>query len=362
MKNREDSKIYFHYGTDKYQNQITQNDIFQIYNKCIDEESKRIFVDRLLFSMTNDWSFIRDMLIKTRNWSKIEDILSTKKEFPIYIYGAGISGKRPPLIFPDYLWKGYIDREKAGQQCNGLPIYGIEKCRELLDKAWILISNMNNVEQIKRDLIELGVPNINIISFVDCIKKIDINIYFDDECLKQDRMRGKVFIDAGAFDGADTIRFLNWTNDANAKAIVFEADYQNFEKTQKNLAAYSQVELYNQGISNIQEDLLFLSGKGEMSSICPEGEDIIHMNSLDNLVSDLEIGYIKMDIEGFEKQALLGAKEIISKQHPVLGISIYHKREDIWEIPKLILSLDPTYKFFLRHYSLGVVDTVLYAV
>lgn len=362
MKSREDSKIYFHYGADEYQNQITQNDIFHIYNKCVDKESKRIFIDRFLFSMTNDWNFIRDMLVETGNWSEIEDILSTKREFPIYIYGAGISGKRLPLIFPDYLWKGYIDRKKAGQQCNGLPIYGIEKCRELLDKSWILISNMNDMEQIKKDLIELGIPNRNIISFVDCTKKIDTNIYFDDECLKQEQIRGKVFIDAGAFDGADTIRFFDWINDTNAKAIVFEADYQNFEKTKKNLEAYSQVELYNQGISNIQGKLSFLSGKGEMSSICSEGKDIIQINSLDNLVFDLEIGYIKMDIEGFEKQALLGAKEIISKQHPVLGVSIYHKREDIWEIPKLILNIDPTYEFFLRHYSLGVVDTVLYAV
>ncbi len=69
-----------------------------------------------------------------------------------------------------------------------------------------------------------------------------------------------------------------------------------------------------------------------------------------------------MDIEGFEKRALIGAKKIITEQEPALGISIYHKREDIWEIPKLILDLNSEYKFFLRHYSLGVIDTVLYAV
>lgn len=47
-----------------------------------------------------------------------------------------------------------------------------------------------------------------------------------------------------------------------------------------------------------------------------------------------------MDIEGAEKEALLGAEKIIKEQKPKLAISIYHKKEDIWEISSLILKMN----------------------
>ena len=69
-----------------------------------------------------------------------------------------------------------------------------------------------------------------------------------------------------------------------------------------------------------------------------------------------------MDIEGSELKAIIGAREIIKKFHPTLAISVYHKPEDIVEIPQLIMDINPNYKFSLRHYSIGDFDTVLYAI
>ena len=68
-----------------------------------------------------------------------------------------------------------------------------------------------------------------------------------------------------------------------------------------------------------------------------------------------------MDIEGAEKEALLGAEKITREQKPKLAISIYHKNEDIWEIPSLILEMNPEYRFYIRHYSFRFAETVLYA-
>ena len=72
--------------------------------------------------------------------------------------------------------------------------------------------------------------------------------------------------------------------------------------------------------------------------------------------------FIKMDIEGAEKEAILGAENIIRIQKPKMAVSIYHKREDIWELPKLLLEMNPEYRFYLRHYSFRDAETVLYAV
>ena len=69
-----------------------------------------------------------------------------------------------------------------------------------------------------------------------------------------------------------------------------------------------------------------------------------------------------MDIEGTEMEALKGAEYIIKKYKPKLAISIYHKPEDIVEIPKYILNINPDYKLYLRHYSDNAGETVLYAI
>ena len=359
--NHKENELRFHYKSIGDIGFISANDICCIYKQLLDDKSKMIFADRLLFSMTNDWKYIKDMLLKTGIWNNIDKFLVQKADMPIYIYGAGISGRRLPIIFPEYNWIGYIDRNKKGETCNGLPVYGIEKCSELQGNALFIVSNIVGGKRIKENLIGLGIPHESIITYEDYTEKIAENIYFED-CIDKQQLEGKVFVDAGAYDGKDTIHFFNWINDINANAVIFEADEKNFALVKNNLAKYPQVRFYNQGLSDEIGQQRFLSGRGEMSNFSKEGDKIIQMNFLDNAVADMQIGYIKMDIEGFEKQGILGAKEIISKQHPVLGISIYHKREDIWEIPKLILDINPEYRFFLRHYSLGVVDTVLYAV
>ena len=66
--------------------------------------------------------------------------------------------------------------------------------------------------------------------------------------------------------------------------------------------------------------------------------------------------------EGSELKALEGAKTVIQRDHPKLAISLYHKPEDIVELPAYILELVPEYKFYIRHYCSDVCETVLYAV
>lgn len=71
---------------------------------------------------------------------------------------------------------------------------------------------------------------------------------------------------------------------------------------------------------------------------------------------------IKMDVEGAELESLKGARETILRNRPKLAICIYHKPEDMTEIPLYIKSLVPEYKFFVRHHSNYFAETVLYAI
>jgi FkbM family methyltransferase len=72
--------------------------------------------------------------------------------------------------------------------------------------------------------------------------------------------------------------------------------------------------------------------------------------------------YIKMDIEGAEISALLGASTIIGNSKPKLAISAYHKQEDLWEIPLLMKKLNPEYKIYFEQHLPIYWEACFYAI
>lgn len=72
--------------------------------------------------------------------------------------------------------------------------------------------------------------------------------------------------------------------------------------------------------------------------------------------------WFKIDIEGAEKQALIGSTMVIRKYKPKLAICLYHKPDDIFEIPETILNIDSSYKFDFKWVELnGGHEAVLFA-
>jgi hypothetical protein len=67
-----------------------------------------------------------------------------------------------------------------------------------------------------------------------------------------------------------------------------------------------------------------------------------------------------MDIEGSELEAIKGSAELIRRDKPKLAISVYHKPYDYLEIPEIICSIVPEYKFYMRQYTPLSEETVLY--
>jgi FkbM family methyltransferase len=92
--------------------------------------------------------------------------------------------------------------------------------------------------------------------------------------------------------------------------------------------------------------------------------DIFNSITLDDYSVEKQIkkiDYIKMDIEGYELNALIGARQIISNFKPRLAICVYHKPEDLWEIMRLIRSYNSSYFFYFGHHSPVGYEAVLYA-
>ena len=72
------------------------------------------------------------------------------------------------------------------------------------------------------------------------------------------------------------------------------------------------------------------------------------------------VDLIKMDIEGAEMKSLCGGEIAIREFQSKLSISVYHKINDLWEIPHYIDSLGSEYRFSIGHFSIHTEDTVLF--
>ena len=75
------------------------------------------------------------------------------------------------------------------------------------------------------------------------------------------------------------------------------------------------------------------------------------------------LDFIKYDVEGAERDALLGSRSLIRQDSPRLLVSVYHRSADLWELPLLVRSLYPGASLYLRRMD-GVPawDIELYAV
>jgi FkbM family methyltransferase len=144
---------------------------------------------------------------------------------------------------------------------------------------------------------------------------------------------------------------------------LFEPDRENFVRLSKVAAATPVPSLcLPLALSNGYQMLSFNAGNGEAGAITKDGSSHVAAVALDDVLHGHAVDFIKLDVEGAEIQALMGATKTIEHFRPILAISLYHRAQDIWEVPKLLKSLCPDYLFNLRQHWFNSFDSVLYAV
>lgn len=198
--------------------------------------------------------------------------------------------------------------------------------------------------------------------------------YFPNDVPVLDSIDSLRFVDAGAYIG-DTAASASEACRQAGKPIdfiaSFEPDLKNIEKLsqeierQKNLSPEAKYFVYTSGVWS-ENNILTFSNEGNSSSTITaekkESDISIAVNSLDSVLFGAAPNFIKMDIEGAESDAILGAKKIIQTYKPVLAICIYHKPEDLWELPLLIHSIEPSYDMSIRVHGHTGLSTVLYCL
>ena len=192
-----------------------------VYNRIADEISKKIYINRLLYSMTLDLQYIRNIVTSTQTGRQFEHRLTELSSGPILIYGAGKRGKQLVELFPNMNWKGYIDKKQRGRIGN----LEVKACEDYvgLEDSTIIISNQSGYREIELELCRKGIKKNHIILLEEWNKKASQNQYFETRCIKAEKITNG-FVDAGSYDGTDSINFLNQTKPGSHKIWAFEPD------------------------------------------------------------------------------------------------------------------------------------------
>lgn len=177
----------------------------------------------------------------------------------------------------------------------------------------------------------------------------------------------EVFVDCGAFDG-DCIRAIARHNEDFEHYYALEPDPTNRQNLETFLAGLSssvrkRITVKPYAVSNLDGTATF-TGSGDVSSKLGSSDvgTVVECRRLDSLSWDWTPTYIKMDIEGAEPDAILGAAQLLKEAKPVLAICLYHRSEHLWELPALIHSIQPEFSLFLRRHAEDCWEQVCYAI
>jgi FkbM family methyltransferase len=179
--------------------------------------------------------------------------------------------------------------------------------------------------------------------------------YFDLDVIQCDE--NEVLVDLGAFTGDTVIDYIAAYGLSYKRIYCYEITSDTFRILQENTRLMPNIVLCNRGVGD-KPGVMYLSPNPHSSAnrVASEGEVEIPIVTVDEDIKE-PVTFIKMDIEGFEQNALLGCREHIQNERPKLAISIYHNNEDIWKIPRMIEEFCPGYLFYLRHHGGTLVPT-----
>lgn len=329
------------------------------YKYLLDAESKRIMHLREKFSAKSQWDdcgFIRELAEEDMQFRIA--LPEEKKVIVCLMDGSAVALKRmnyTKILLDHSQWKDsyrcvkFTDNFRACDEDVIIPVWGRgEYDLDFLKWKW------------GKD-INLCLPKYNDGVLHGGIGKQYFDVF--EPC------QDEIVVDCGAFDGKTEQDIAEWTNYNYKKIYAFEPNEANVQKCRLFYRdnELQNIELIPKGTWSKDSVLSFSAEQDENDAgggITTDGnnESKVFVTTIDNVVGDDKVTFIKMDVEGAELESLKGAAKTIKRNAPKLAICIYHKTEDLWTIPKYILELDVNYRFYIRHYTSIAWETVLYAV
>ena len=240
-----------------------------------------------------------------------------------------------------------VSRERETYSVD-VPVYGDNIFgRDFYEK------HQSEIEQVRKMLSDEKSASVyeNIISF-----KLtgDMNFLLSCETSRDEAYENilklgddEIYMDLGAFNGDTVAEFLGNVK-SYAKIYAAEPDIKNFTKLKNNTAHLENIECLNVCISDNCGEVTFSKHGGRNGNADKNGNTVKCM-TVDSILGEKDVTYIKFDVEGLEKEAIDGAAETIKRCRPKMLISCYHRSEDIFAIPLQIMSIRDDYKVYIRH-------------
>lgn len=343
-----------------------------IKERMMDEESIKLFDARVEYAITRDWERVKKYFFAPEKKWRCEELevflngFSGKND--IVLFGAGKVGRETKeyLEASGYMPICFCDNYIYEENVDGIPVISVDNFIKNYKNSIIIICSWLYRKEMFHQLLEKGCHEKRIL--IPGGNRIQIHCgrqYFDMFSSRSN----EVFVDAGGYDGGTIVDFFSWTGgDGKCYSLepVPEMYKQIIERRKKE--NWGNVILCNCAAWDREESVFLLKDQKENgviwggSCVGDSGNIEVKGKTIDSICAGEErVTFIKMDIEGSELKALKGAKDIIRNQKPRLAISIYHKPEDVLEIPNYILSLVPEYKMYIRHYAADFTETILYA-
>ena len=346
------------------------SELEHVYQMLEDEESQFTYLNRLNYLISGDCSFIdkivEQYLSELPLWGRMtsEQFLSKlPADRQIVLFGAGISGRGVlPIFQNDKRFLGFCSstEEKQKNGFLGWPVIGPEELLSRRDLT-VVISSADAKQEIQQILQAGGYPQEQVFT-LDGLTTSYNDQYFGPSFLRYEPE--EVFVDAGCCNLRSALALRAHCGRVK-KVYAFEPEPENYKVCLRNRERYKfpEVKLFPFGVWSERTTLHFSAGNAAVSCISEEGTSSVPVMPIDEAVdTNNRVTFIKMDIEGSELEALKGAQQTIQRDRPKLAICIYHKPEDMTDIPLYIKSLVPEYRLYVRHHSNRCSETVLYAV
>lgn len=171
----------------------------------------------------------------------------------------------------------------------------------------------------------------------------------------------EIYLDLGAYTGDTVQRFLAFTEGKYRQIIAVEPDLKNYNKLLKNTEHLSRIRCFN-GCADAAAGLRsYAMDGGRKSHSLAQGGREVQAITVDELVREEPVSFMKMDVEGMEAAVLQGACGTIRRFRPSMQVAAYHRSEDLFALPLLVEQIQPGARIYLRHFScLPAWDTDFY--
>ena len=240
---------------------------------------------------------------------------------------------------------------------------------ESVSDTMINSAEFMNMYKWKLKRVSIGICDVYTCPEMLNLWKLDRVYRYDNEQTIIDIETGDIVIDCGIGWG-DTTTYFSHKVGEKGEIHAFDINAAGIDALQNQIGLNTDLDnIYSnlKAVSDVDYESLHIDEAGPSSRIAEKSKGVSTVKSicLDTYFKDEmavnRVDFIKMDIEGAEVPALVGAKGIIKEFKPKMAISVYHKWDDLKVISELLLSIRPDYSLYVDCVTGFGGEAILYA-